>query len=77
MKREKSAAKKSEKPKDVPMEVIPSTSGVVKQTKSKKSAKSKKSTVDIDDSGELLLESLMWTEKMETEDNPRDEFGML
>ena len=46
------------------MEVKPSTSGIPKQTKSKKSAKSKSSSVGGDeDSGELLLESLMHTDK--------------
>ena len=77
VKKEKSAGKKSEKPKDIPMEVKPSTSGVVKQTKSKKSAKSRKSAVGNDDSGELLLESVMRSEKMATEDKSRDEFSML
>ena len=60
------------------MEVKPSTSGVAKQMKSKKSAKSKNSSVgDDEDSGELLLESLMQTEKMDKDDSNREEFSML
>ena len=78
VKKEKSAGKNSEKLKDVPMEVKPSTSGIVKQTKqTKKSAKAKKSTVGNDDSGELLLESLMRSEQKENEDKSGDEFSML
>ena len=78
VKKEKSAGKKSEKLKDVPMEVKPSTSGIVKQTKqTKKSAKAKKSAVGNDDSGELLLESLMRSEQKENEDKSGDEFSML
>ena len=78
VKKEKSAAKKSVKPKEEPMEVKPSTSGIVKQTKSKRSAKSKNSPVgDDEDSGEILLESLMWTEKMDKDDSNWEEFSML
>ena len=56
IKKEKSAGKKSAKPKEEPMEVKLSTSGIPKQTKSKKSTKSKSSSVGADeDSGELLL----------------------
>ena len=78
IKKEKSAGKKSAKPKEEPMEVKPSTSGIPKQTKSKKSAKSKSSSVGGDeDSGELLLESLMRTEKMDDDDSNREEFSML
>ena len=78
IKKEKSAGKKSAKPKEEPMEVKPSTSGIPKQTKSKKSAKSKSSSVGGDeDSGELLLESLMCTEKMEEDDSNQEEFSML
>ena len=78
IKKEKSAGKKSAKVKQEAMEVKPSTSGIPKQTKSKKSAKSKISSVgDDEDSGELLLESLMHTEKMEEDDSNREEFSML
>ena len=78
VKKEKSAAKKSEKPKEKLIEVKPSTSGIAKQTKSKKSAKSKNSSVgDDEDSGELLLESLMRTEKMNEDDSNWEEFSML
>ena len=78
IKKEKSAGKKSAKPKEEPMEVKPSTSGIPKQTKSKKSAKSKSSSVGGDeDSGELLLESLMCTEKMDEDDSNWEEFSML
>ena len=79
IKKEKSAGKKSAaKPKEEPMEVKPSTSGIPKQTKSKKSAKLKSSSVGGDeDSGELLLESLMHTEKMDEDDSNREEFSML
>ena len=79
VKKEKSAAKKSAKPIEEPMEVKPSTSGVVKQMKSKKSAKSKNSPVvgDNEENGELLLESLMQTEKMEVDDMNCEEFSML
>ena len=78
IKKEKSAAKKSAKVKQKPMEVKPSTSGIAKQNKSKKSAKSKNSAVGGDeDSGELLLESLIRTEKMEEVDSNWEEFSML
>ena len=78
IKKEKSAAKKSAKPKEEPMEVKPSTSGIAKQSKSKKSTKSKNSLVGSDeDSGELLLESLMRTEKMDEDDSNWEEFSML
>ena len=78
IKKEKSTGKKSAKPKEEPMEVKPSTSGIPKQTKSKKSAKSKSSSVGGDeDSGELLLESLMCTEKMDEDDSNWEEFSML
>ena len=78
IKKEKSAGKKSAKPKEEPMEVKLSTSGIPKQTKSKKSAESKSSSVGGDeDSGELLLESLMRTEKMDEDDSNREEFSML
>ena len=78
IKKEKSAGKKSVKPKEEPMVVKPSTSGIPKQTKSKKSAKSKSSSVGGDeDSGELLLESLMCNEKMDEDDSNREEFSML
>ena len=78
VKKEKSGAKKSAKPKEEPMEVKPSTSGVVKQMKPKKSAKSKNSSVgDDEDTGELLLESLMQTEKMEDDGSNWEEFSML
>ena len=78
IKKEKSAGKKSAKPKEEPMEVKPSTSGIPKQTKSKKSAKSKSSSVGGDeDSGELLLESLMCTKKMDKDDSNWEEFSML
>ena len=78
IKKEKSAGKKSAKVKQEPMEVKPTTSGIPKQTKSKKSAKSKNSSVGGDeDSGELLLESLMCTEKMEEDGSNREEFSML
>ena len=78
VKKEKSAAKKFAKPKEEPMEVKPSTSGVVKQMNSKKSAKSKNSSVGHDeDTGELLLESLLQTEKMEDDDSNWEEFSML
>ena len=78
IKKEKSAGKKSAKVKQEAMQVKPSTSGIPKQTKSKKSAKSKTSSVgDDEDSGELLLESLMRTEKMEEDDSNREEFSML
>ena len=78
IKKEKSAGKKSAKVKQEAMQVKPSTSGIPKQTKSKKSAKSKISSVgDDEDSGELLLESLMRTEKMEEDDSNREEFSML
>ena len=73
IKKEKSAGKKSAKPKEEPMEVKPSTSGIPKQTKSKKSAKSKSSSVG----GELLLESLMRTEKMDEDDSNWEEISML
>ena len=77
VKTEKSAGKKSAKPKEQPMEVKPSTSGV-KETKSKKSSKSKNSSVGDDEgSGELLLESLMQTEKMEVDDSNREDFSMF
>ena len=60
------------------MEVKPSTSGIAKQSKSKKSAKSKNSSVGGDeDSGELPLESLMQTEKMDKDDSNQEEFSML
>ena len=60
------------------MEVNPSTSGIPKQTKSKKSAKLKNSSVGGDeDSGELLLESLMCTEKMDEDDSNWEELSML
>ena len=78
IKKEKSAGKKSAKVKQEAMQVKPSTSGIPKQTKSKKSAKSKISSVaDDEDSGELLLESLMHTEKMEEDYSNREEFSML
>ena len=78
IKKEKSAAKKSVKPKEEPMEVKLSTSGIAKQSKSKKFAKSKNSSVGGDeDSGELLLESLMQTEKMDKDDSNWEEFSML
>ena len=77
IKKEKSAAKKSAKPKEEPMEVKLSTSGIAKQSKSK-SAKSKNSSVGGDeDSSELLLESLMQTEKMDKDDSNWEEFSML
>ena len=73
IKKEKSTGKKSGKPKEEP-----TTSGIPKQTKSKKSAKTKSSSVGGDeDSGELLLESLMCTEKMDEDDSNREEFSML
>ena len=78
IKKEKSVGKKSAKVKQEAMEVKPSTSGIPKQTKSKKSAKLKISSVgDDEDSGELLLESLMRTEKMEEDDSNWEEFSML
>ena len=78
IKKKKSAGKKSAKVKQEAMEVKPSTSGIPKQTKSRKSAKSKISSMgDDQDSGELLLESLMCTEKMGEDHSNREEFSML
>ena len=59
IKKEKSAGKKSAKPKEEPMKVKPSTSGIPNQTKSKKSAKSKNSSVSSDENFYLNLSCVL------------------